>query len=518
MKSKLSYIANLIFPALVFSAVSGSVTGAVVVFYKFLAGHVISFSETAYSFFNKNFWVFPLIVIFLFNFAIIYSKAYKKYPNLQGGGIPTSVGILRGLFHFKWLVNVVGTFFLSLISFLVGVPLGNEGPAVQMGTAIGKGSVNVFAKKHRAWERYSMTGGACAGFSAATGANLSGIVFAIEEAHGRISPMIILVAVASVMFSNIVSRLLCPIFKVNPSLFPKIDASILTLDRIWLPIAVGVVLGLFAVVFIKFYKLINKFFNKTLAKIPQIYKILAVLVLTFVFGSFFEGFISTGHHLTLNLFENRIGIVMLLLLILVRTSLTLSANSAGITGGIFLPLLSLGALVSALVFELGSALGMDSSYYTYILALGIIGAIAGMMKMPFTAILFAVEVLGFENNILFAAAAALVSFAVTEIFSEKSINDYVLEAKLEEQNRAKERKTREIEVEVKEGAFAVGKEVRDIFWPNGAFVLSVNHTISPQTKKHSFGAGAISEGDKLHIRYTTCDEQTLLSELNAIVG
>ena len=34
-------------------------------------------------------------------------------------------------------------------SFLFGVPLGNEGPAVQMGTAIGKGSVSVFAKKQR---------------------------------------------------------------------------------------------------------------------------------------------------------------------------------------------------------------------------------------------------------------------------------------------------------------------------------------------------------------------------------
>ena len=72
---------------------------------------------------------------------------------------------------------------MSLLSFLMGVPLGNEGPSVQIGTAVGRGTTRIALRKRFAWDRYSMTGGACAGFAVATGAPISGILFAVEEAH-----------------------------------------------------------------------------------------------------------------------------------------------------------------------------------------------------------------------------------------------------------------------------------------------------------------------------------------------
>ena len=42
----------------------------------------------------------------------------------------------------------MGIFALSLSTIFIGVPLGNEGIAVQMGTALGRGSVCPFRKKH----------------------------------------------------------------------------------------------------------------------------------------------------------------------------------------------------------------------------------------------------------------------------------------------------------------------------------------------------------------------------------
>ena len=79
-------------------------------------------------------------------------------------------------------VNLIcpALFFGSVTSFLIGVPLGNEGPSVLMGTAVGKGCTDTLAKKHPAWSRYSMTGGACAGFAVATGAPISGILDAYK--------------------------------------------------------------------------------------------------------------------------------------------------------------------------------------------------------------------------------------------------------------------------------------------------------------------------------------------------
>ena len=207
MKSKLkqykSYFVNLIFPALIFGSITGVLTSLVVTLFKLCAKFVVEFSKKGYEFIGERLYLIPVGLIVLFGLAIFLSAVYKVHKNLCGGGIPASIAFLRGIVTFKWLRNVIGTFLLSLVSFLVGVPLGTEGPSVQIGTAIGRGSVYTLARKHKAWDRYSMTGGACAGFSVATGAPISGIMFAIEEAHQRISPMIVIVASTSVLFSRI---------------------------------------------------------------------------------------------------------------------------------------------------------------------------------------------------------------------------------------------------------------------------------------------------------------------------
>ena len=72
----------------------------------------------------------------------------------------------------------------SYIAFFTGLPLGNEGPSVLIGTALGRGTNNLF-NRTPAWDRYVMTGGAAAGFAVATGAPATGIIFALEEVHKR---------------------------------------------------------------------------------------------------------------------------------------------------------------------------------------------------------------------------------------------------------------------------------------------------------------------------------------------
>ena len=136
-KQKFYYFTNLMFPAVIFGSVVGLLTAVIIALYKFSAAHIIEWSEIGYEFLKEILIFIPLVLIILFGIALLYSKVYKKIPNVKGGGIPTSIGILRGLIPFRFLTTLIGTFFLSLLSFLIGVPLGNEGPSVQMGTAIG---------------------------------------------------------------------------------------------------------------------------------------------------------------------------------------------------------------------------------------------------------------------------------------------------------------------------------------------------------------------------------------------
>lgn len=507
-----------ILPALSFGALTGVLTSVAVNIYKVCAKFAISFSEKGYHYLGEHLYLIPVILAAFLIPAFLFSFIYKRIPNLRGGGIPTSIGILRGIIPFKWVRNIVGILSMSLVSFLIGVPLGNEGPSVQMGVAIGRGSVTSFGKRFHAWDRYSMTGGACSGFAVATGAPISGVLFAIEEAHQRISPMILMIATTSVMFATATTELLAPILGVSKTLFPAMQLPHLELRDVWIPLLVGVTMGFFAVLFLNYYRIIFKFFNRTLKHIPHGWKIFTVFAITFAAGLCSYSFVSTGHELILHLLDGTTPILMLLLLLIVRATLTLCANSNRITGGIFLPLMAVGAILSSLLATLlGRVFGLEGTYHTVILVLGIIACIAGMMKMPLTAIVFAVEALSCYDNVIYVIIAAGVAFVITEVFGAESINDRVLENLVHEINEGKTTTVFERYIPISPGAFAIGMHVRDIFWPTGLFVLS-HKPILPVEQRSKRAPKALHESDIIHVRCTTFDEARTVEKLKAIIG
>ena len=201
-----------------------------------------------------------------------------------------------------------------------------------------------------------------------------------------------------------------------------------------------------------------------------------------------------------------------------RSTLTISANTSGITGGIFLPTLSIGAVFSAIISKLLIRYcNVPAEYYTTLLVLGITACIAGMMKMPLTAIVFAIEALSCYNNVLYVIAVVAITFVVTEIFNTKSTNDSVLEAKVEAQNKHREHIVIDTFVTVKADSFAIGKQIRDILWPANLFVLSLSHW-KKEAEIDEHGGTALRENDVLHIRYLTYDETETKKQITAIVG
>ena len=513
-----SYLINLIVPAVVFGFITGTLTAIIVTLYKLVAKHIISFSATGYAFFRERPQFIPLIVIGLFIISVLLAFLFKLYPNVKGGGIPTSVGILRGLITFKWLRSLIGVFALSLLSFLLGVPVGNEGPSVQMGTSIGRGSVYLFAKKHRAWDRYSMTGGACAGFSVATGAPISGILFAIEEAHQRISPTIMIMASSTVLFSNITAEIFSPILGVSTKLFENLNIRELQLSSLWIPVIVGLAVGIIGAILLTYYQIISKLLNKKLSKIRSCYKIFAVLTLTMCMGLISFSTVSTGHDLTHLLLEGDLAISGLILILIIRSTLTFSANSSGITGGMFLPVLALGAIISSVVGKIMISAGISPELQSTIVVLGIIACLAGIMKSPLTAIVFAIEAMECHNNIIAVIIVSVLAYLITEMLETKSINDTAMEYRIEQMNEGKEATVIDTVVTVKDGAFAVGKQVRDIFWPANLFVLSVKKAREVNAEVDGHGGKALNSGDVLHIQYSTYNECETKSQLEDIVG
>ncbi len=517
------YFIQLLIPSFVFGSITGIVTAVVISVYKLVAGEVIELSGEVYSLLRSApIWLLaalPVLALLAWAFALIY----RKVPNLGGGGIPTSIGVVRGILPMSSWGNLFGIFMMSLTTFFIGVPLGNEGPSVQMGTAVGKGCVRTLArKKYWAWERYSMTGGACAGFAVATGAPISGILFAIEEAHQRISPMIIMVSATSVMFADLTAKLLATLLPIHTTLFERLSLVTLSPRDIWLPVVVGIVVGTAAVLFLRYYRVIRKLvgiIKKRVGAFGDVATIFTAFVITAILGIVCESFISTGHHLMLSLFEDNPAIWLLVVVLLVRATLTLFANTSGITGGLFVPILALGTLLSAILSGFFvDVCGVSEEYGTVILVLGITACISAMMKMPLTSIVFAIEALSSIENSIYIIIVAVVSYIITEFFGVHSITDVVVEHRAESIHHGMEANVMEAFVTVTPESFAVGKQIRDILWPNNLFVLSVKFVSNDHVEVDGHGGMAIRAGDVIHVRYLTYDPERTREEICAIVG
>lgn len=518
MKKRYSYVKNIILPCLIFSSLVGILTSIVVFLFKFISSKVINFSSYLYSYLNGNkiylLIAIPCVILLSFISYIIY----KKCKTTRGGGIPTAIGILRGVFSFKWIPTFIGTFISSLITFFVGVPLGNEGPSVMLGTSLGRGITDKCAKKNKAWDRYIMTGGATSGFAVATNAPISGIFFALEEAHQRFSPMIIMTACCSVMFGMVTSQVISSLTNIDLTLFSSLQVNKLEISKIWVSLLMGIVMGLFSVLFSKMYTLSNIVVKKI--KMHKFIKIMLIFLLTFLIGFISLDFIGTGHDLIKNIFNIETTPIwyILILILLFRSIMTLLSNNEGITGGLFIPTLTLGAIVSCLVSLLLVRLNLiGETYYSSLIAIGISCAIGGMIKTPITAIIFSVEALNSINNITFIIVAVAISYIITEIFKVKSFNEQVIDNRLEKDHENKTPLVIDTFIEAKKDSFVIGKSVRDIFWPNNLFVLSITHNKNAPVVD-SEGGKVIQELDILHVRFVTYNIDETTKELINLVG
>ena len=72
------HLVNLIFPALIFGAITGIITAVVVILYKFIAKYVIAFSQDAYGFLRNNLYFIPLVLIAFFFLALYPALLIKK--------------------------------------------------------------------------------------------------------------------------------------------------------------------------------------------------------------------------------------------------------------------------------------------------------------------------------------------------------------------------------------------------------------------------------------------------------
>lgn len=516
MKNRsLIYARRVILPTLLLSALAGILTGAVIFLFKLASSYVISLSGDIYSSVRADPVCIILLLIGAAAIGAVMCAILHFIPDARGGGIPTAIATLRGHTVFTSLMSVPAVFLSSLLTFLLGVPLGTEGPSVQMGTLIGWWVSKLFSKKAPAWERYVMTGGASAGFAAATGAPLTGIIFAFEEAHLRFSPMIFFFASISTAFGMGTVQIFSHIAGISPNLFELGTYAAMPIRHIWIPAAVGIICGIYAVVFTRGYRGVERFMNKKLSALPFIVKVIVICVIVAACGFFSAELIGTGHSIVEEIIHGDGVWYVLLIIMCVRVILLLFANVTGITGGLFVPSLAFGAIIGGLCAKLLCYVGvMESEYYVAVVIVGIAAFLSASSRTPLMAIAFAIEALGAFNNALPVVVGVMLAFVVVETSRVESFTDTVIEKKIETLRKNRRRVSRDVAIVVGENSFAAGKEIRDILWPPSCVVVSVDNNPATHTE-HGTGLEA---GDVLHIHFSSPHPNLTQKKLEEIIS
>lgn len=516
MRNRKTYLKNVFVPGMMLSGLTGVLTGALIFFYKWCAELLSERSGAIYAAVRENPWYIPLMLLCLAAMGAVTSVVIKGAPAVRGGGIPTAEGILRGLLTFKWLRTLVSMLVNSFIGFFAGLPLGNEGPSVLMGTAIGRGTGSLIGRAP-AWDRYVMTGGAAAGFAVATGAPVTGVVFALEEAHKRFSPMILMVALSAVTCAYGTAEALGRLFHRSTAMFDIYLLPALPLRYIWLGAAAGLAAALAGVLFVKGFALSYKVFSERLTRVPHAVKLAVLFVLVGAVALILPQAAGSGHSVIESLLDRKLVWTLILALLLVKIVLILLSGGAGATGGLFIPVLTVGALTGALVAEAAVALGLPEWCYAPVVAVTIAAFLGGTLRAPLTALAFFMEALGGIRELLPAVLAVTIAYAVLELLDVKPLYDIVLKSKLVALYGSDKPGIYELGAVVGEGAFVIGKTTRDVFWPPNCLVLQVTHT-KGGPRMDEDGEKVLRLGDTLRLRVQTYDLENTKNLISALIN
>ena len=510
------YLLNVL-PCMYYGIICGSVTGALIFLFKLLAKKAEEISHFIYNAAKSSPIYLALVFVGLVVFALAMAFLHRRIPAVKGGGIPRSEGVLRGILSFDWWKTLVGTFVGSMFSFLCGLPLGSEGPAVLMGTSLGA-MCGKISKNRSTWSRYVMTGGAGAGFAVATGAPLSGILFALEEIHKRFTPMLVLTVSFSVVSATYVNQLLCQAFGMSPNLFNIEAFGNIELSQVGYLLCLGVFIALAVGLFDWSIDFVSKICKKYKRILTSPVKLIFVFVLTGVFAIWFSEGVYSGHHLIIVLSENGNTFVLLLSIFAVRLLMMLFVTGSGATGGIFIPTLAIGAAASALITKFLLLIGLQEELFPLFVFLGMCAFIGGTLRAPLTAAVLFVELTGQFTSLFFVALVIFTVTFITELFNQIPFYDLTLENMVHEQNEGRVANISCFEMKVSENAFVVGKMVRDIMWPASSVVIGIKRAEAKKDDMDNDGEKKLYVGDTVILRARYFDEEELKKLLFGLVG
>ncbi len=370
------------------------------------------------------FWVLALLIL-----AAAVTFLLRAEPYISGSGIPQVAGEMQGKLSQSWLKVLTAKFLGGILTVGAGLSLGREGPSIQMGAVAAKG-VSRLLHSEKTEEKLLMTCGASAGLAAAFNAPLAGVLFSLEELHKSFRTEIVLPAMAASVTADFISR---SVFGLEP-VFAFSAAEALPLTDYWMILLLGILLGLAGVL----YNFCVPKFQDLYAKIPCAFIRTAIpFVLAGVLLLVCPSVLGGGHDLV-GLVSHDMALQALLFLLIMKFLFSMISFGSGVPGGIFLPLLVLGAVTGSSFSRVLSLCGMENILPTFVI-LGMAGMFASIVRSPVTGIILISEMTGSFSCLLPIILVSLTAYTVADLAGAKPVYDILLERLVRKENQNKRR-------------------------------------------------------------------------------
>lgn len=410
-------------------------------------------------------WLIP--VAFSVTAAVLSVAMVRSFaPEASGSGIPHLKAVLHRLRMMRWNRVLPVKFVAGTLALGGGLALGREGPTVQMGGAVGDGLASLLHSPPRE-RRTLITAGAGAGLAAAFNAPLSGLTFVLEEVQRDFHPTVFAAALIAAVTSNIVARLItgsAHVFVVPA--YPTPPMSSLPFFAL-----LGIAAGIFGVVFnrslIGVLNLFSRMRKHALASAAVIGGLIGIT------GWFLPEGVGSGHALAESVLTGGIVLSALPLWFTLRLFLTVGSYGTGASGGIFAPLLVLGALLGLAVGQIAHGFAPEAVPLPAVFAVvGMAAYFTAIVRAPLTGILLIVEMTGNYEQMLPLLVSCFFSYATAELFKNLPIYEALLQRDLSLNSphvHFKEPMVAEFEIEP--GASFAGLEVRSLGLPPGCVLV-----------------------------------------------
>lgn len=331
-------------------------------------------------------WLVPVLIVAAT--AAAAATIVRFVPRASGSGIQHVEAVERGESSPPPIAVLPARFVGGLLAIGSGLVLGREGPTVHMGATIGTAAARL-ARRGDADVRTLQTALSGAGLAVAFNAPIGGAIFVFEEITKQVRMRMLVPTLLAVTVAIACSRLILgdrPDFAVRQVADPPLHA-------LPLYVVLGAIAGLLGVLYSR--AILGAM--DLIHRVPRIPPIAKAAVIGGLIGTalFLDPLtVGGGDALTQLLLAGQdFAVPMLLIYLVVRFLAGPMAYSIGTPGGIFAPLLALGALMGTLFASFSQSVipGLGTDFGVAMAMAGMTALFSAVVRAPLTGIVLVIE-------------------------------------------------------------------------------------------------------------------------------